>query len=79
MWKDGEQLASVNCYQLNIEHVTGAGDAWHAGFIAGWQGGRLSYEEALLFANAVASYQLSSGNLGSISDISQFIEQNPIQ
>jgi sugar/nucleoside kinase (ribokinase family) len=79
LWKEGEQLASVNCYKLNIEHATGAGDAWHAGFIAGWQGGRLSYEEALLFANAVASYQLSSGNLGSINDISQFMEQNPIQ
>ncbi|MHA2113590.1 MAG: carbohydrate kinase family protein [Candidatus Hodarchaeales archaeon] len=79
LWKEGEQLASANCYKLNIEHATGAGDAWHAGFIAGWQGGKLSYEEALLFANAVASYQLSSGNLGSINDISLFMEQNPIQ
>ncbi|MCK4849275.1 MAG: carbohydrate kinase family protein [Candidatus Heimdallarchaeota archaeon] len=76
LWKEGELLASKECYQLkNIYQVTGAGDAWHAGFLIGWKGG-LSYEEALMFANAVASYQLSSGKLGSLDDISQFIEQN---
>ena len=79
LWKEGELLASKECYQLkNIHQVTGAGDAWHAGFLAGWKGG-LSYEESLIFANAVASYQLSSGKLGSLDDISQFIEQNDFE
>ncbi len=78
LWKEGDLLASKKCYQLNIQHATGAGDAWHAGFLTGWQGGKLSYDDALLFANAVASFQLSSGKLGSLNDISQFIEQNPI-
>ena len=76
LWKEGELLASKKCFQLkNIERSTGAGDAWHAGLLAGWQGG-LSYEESLIFANVVASYQLSSGKIGSFDDISKFIEQN---
>jgi len=79
LWKEGELLASKECYQLqNIRQITGAGDAWHAGFLAGWQGG-LQHEESLLFANAVASYQLSSGKIGSLNDIGQFIEQNDFQ
>ncbi len=79
LWKEGELLASKECYNvINIERATGAGDAWHAGLLAGWQGGKLSYEESLIFANAVASYQLSSGKIGSLNDLSQFIEHNSL-
>jgi len=79
LWREGELLASKECYQINIKHTTGAGDAWHAGFLAGLRGGKFSYEDSLMFANAVASYQLSSGKIGSLNDISQFVEQNDFE
>ena len=71
-------IASQNCYEIDVQFATGAGDAWHAGFIAGWQNG-LSYEKSLLFANAVAAFQLSKGIPGSLSDIEAFMKNIPFK
>ena len=78
LWHNGKMSASKECFSINLQHTTGAGDAWHAGFLVGWQGG-LSYEASLFFANAVAAFQLSRGDLGSLEDISNFIKTTPLK
>ena len=75
LWKNGDLLAEEKCFNLDIKRSTGAGDAWHAGFLAGWQGGKLSYSESLIFANMVASFQLATGNIASLKNIKEFEEQ----
>jgi sugar/nucleoside kinase (ribokinase family) len=78
LWQKKKMIASKECFSISLQHATGAGDAWHAGFLLGWQGG-LSFEDTLLFANAVAAFQLSKGKVGSLADISQFINDTPLK
>jgi sugar/nucleoside kinase (ribokinase family) len=78
LWHKKKMIASKECFSISLQHATGAGDAWHAGFLLGWQGG-LSFEDTLLFANAVAAFQLSKGNMGSLDDIYQFIKDTPLK
>jgi sugar/nucleoside kinase (ribokinase family) len=76
LWKEGDLIASKGCFEINPLHVTGAGDAWHAGFLVGWHCG-LSNEQVLGFANAVAGYQLSSGKIGNLDQIIRFMNETP--
>jgi fructose-1-phosphate kinase PfkB-like protein len=78
LWKGGKLLTSKRCYSVSIQHATGAGDAWHAGFLVGWKG-ELPLSDSLAFANAVAAYQLSTGTLGSITEILKFMKETPLQ
>ncbi|MHA2225360.1 MAG: carbohydrate kinase family protein [Candidatus Hodarchaeales archaeon] len=73
IWKDGNQLAFEPCFNISVLRATGAGDNWHAGFLVGWQGLDLSISEAIIFANAVAGYQISTGIIGNLQDIMSFI------
>lgn len=72
IWKNGEQIALEPCFKISVLKVTGAGDNWHAGFLAGWQLG-LTIPEATIFANAVAAYQISTGKVGSLENIFNFL------
>ncbi len=78
LWHRTHLLATQKCHLVNLQHATGAGDAWHAGFLVGWQVG-LSYKDVLAFANAVAGYQLSRGEVGKLADILQFMKETPLQ
>ena len=78
LWHRTHLLATQKCHLINLQYATGAGDAWHAGFLIGWQVG-LSYKDAMSFANAVSAYQLSTGKLGNLSDILQFMKETPLQ
>jgi sugar/nucleoside kinase (ribokinase family) len=78
LWHRSLLLATQNCYSVDLQFATGAGDAWHAGFLVGWQVG-LSYKDILAFANAVSAYQLSSGKIGSLEEVIQFMKETPLQ
>ena len=76
IWKNSEQLALKPCFKISVLKATGAGDNWHAGFLTGWQLG-LSIPETTEFANAVAAYQISTGKIGSLENIINFIASTP--
>ncbi len=76
IWKGGEQLALEPCFRISVLKATGAGDNWHAGFLAGWQLG-MNYSEITVFANAVAGYQISTGKIGSLKNIIDFMASSP--
>ncbi|MHA2095463.1 MAG: PfkB family carbohydrate kinase [Candidatus Hodarchaeales archaeon] len=78
LWYRTHLLATQKCHLINLQHATGAGDAWHAGFLVGWQVG-LSYKDTMSFANAVSGYQLSTGEVGSLPDILRFMKETPLQ
>ncbi len=78
LWKKGDLVASQGCFDINPLHATGAGDAWHAGFLAGWHCG-LSNEQILQFANGVAGYQVSFGEIGTLGQIIQFMTETPVK
>ena len=72
LWLNGNQLAKESSYKVNVLKTTGAGDNWHAGLLTGWILG-LSYSEMTLFANAVAGYQISTGDIGNLKEIESFM------
>ncbi len=76
VWKNGEQQALEPCFKISVLKATGAGDNWHAGFLTGWQLG-VTIPEATKFANAVAGYQISTGKIGSLENIFDFITSTP--
>ena len=78
LWHRTHLLATQQCHLVNLQNATGAGDAWHAGFLVGWQVG-LSYKDAMAFANAVAGYQLTEGKVGNVADILRFMKDTPLQ
>ncbi len=75
IWKDGEQKAIEPCFKIKVRKATGAGDNWHAGFLVGWHLG-LTIPEVAIFANAVAAYQISTGEIGSLEDVLNFINSS---
>ena len=79
LWKRGELIASKRSFEIAPLHATGAGDAWHAGFLVGWHCG-LAYEQVLEFANAVAGYLVShKEKIGSLNQIFRFIDETPVR
>ncbi len=78
LWHRGQLLATQNCFSVDLQFATGAGDAWHAGFLVGWQIG-LSYKDVITFANAVSAYQLSTGKIGNLEEVIQFMKETPLQ
>ncbi|MHA2304917.1 MAG: carbohydrate kinase family protein [Candidatus Hodarchaeales archaeon] len=72
IWKNSEKLADESCFNVKVQKTTGAGDNWHAGFITGWKLG-FSMKQTAEFANAVAAYQISTGNVGSLNEIMSFL------
>jgi len=67
-------------FKIEVRRSTGAGDAWNAGDIYGgaW---RLSPEERLLFAHAVAGYYISSpdGRHPSKRDLKSFLRSTKVR
>ncbi|MFW9903910.1 MAG: carbohydrate kinase family protein [Candidatus Thorarchaeota archaeon] len=76
IWKNGKRLSSESCFKISVLNATGAGDSWHAGFLTGWQLG-MSIPDITIFANAVAGYQISTGEIGSLKDIISFATSTP--
>ncbi len=76
IWQDNKQLALEASYQVPVTRSTGAGDSWHAGFIAGQQIG-LTITETTKFANAVAGCYLSTKKIVSIMDAINLISTTP--
>ncbi len=76
IWQKNKQLALEASFQVPIIRSTGAGDCWHAGFLAGQQIG-LTIPEATKFANAVAGYHLSTGKIVSIMDAVKLSTSSP--
>ncbi len=78
VWKNGEQLAEKACFNVKvIKKVTGAGDAWHAGFLFAVQQD-LSLEDATIFANAVAGYYISSNDNPTVAKIIEFMNKTSL-
>lgn len=78
IWQKNEQLALEATFQVPIIRSTGAGDSWHAGFLAGQQIG-LTIPEATTFANAVAGFHLSTGKIVTIMDAVNLSNSSPRQ
>ncbi|MHA1974758.1 MAG: carbohydrate kinase family protein [Candidatus Hodarchaeales archaeon] len=74
IWLNGNQLANEKCYRINVLRATGAGDTWHAGFVIALKSG-LNFEKATKFANATAAHQISTGRVGSLKDIYNFVSE----
>ncbi|MFW9777531.1 MAG: carbohydrate kinase family protein [Candidatus Heimdallarchaeota archaeon] len=74
LWSDGEMMAKVPCYRITVLGATGAGDAWHAGFLLGISL-QLTHEEVLKMANATAAFQISTGKIGTLAQVLQFIQK----
>jgi ribokinase len=63
-------------FDVEVKHVTGAGDAWNAGNIFGELAG-MPPGERLLFANATAAFYLQSeeGKHGTRDDLVKFLQE----
>ena len=77
IWKNGEQLAEKACFSVKVHKATGAGDAWHAGFLFAVQQD-LSLEDATIFANAVAAYCISSNDNPTLAKIIEFMNKTSL-
>ncbi|MFW9855549.1 MAG: carbohydrate kinase family protein [Candidatus Thorarchaeota archaeon] len=77
LWSGGEMMANVPCFKINVHRATGAGDAWHAGFLIGINL-QLSHEDVLKVANATAAYQISTGNIGSLAQVVHFAQRTDV-
>jgi sugar/nucleoside kinase (ribokinase family) len=75
VWINGDRKAIEPSFKVSIQKATGAGDAWHAGFLLGWCIG-LTFSEATKFANATAA-QCIAGNNGSLTDIIEVFHNSP--
>jgi len=75
VWENGERKAIEPAFKVSIQKATGAGDAWHAGFIVGWHLG-LPFPEVTKFANATAA-QCIAGSKGSLIDIINMVQNSP--
>jgi len=74
---DGESVA-VPSFEVSLERVTGAGDAWNAGDITGYLAG-LDREDRLLLANATAGFYISNPRPAppTLDEVVGFIEVTP--
>ncbi|MFX0204860.1 MAG: carbohydrate kinase family protein [Candidatus Hodarchaeota archaeon] len=75
IWINGDRKAIEPSFKVSVRRATGAGDAWHAGFILGWCVD-LTFSEVAKFANATAA-QCIAGNNGSLHDIIKEIYNSP--
>ncbi|MFX0184205.1 MAG: carbohydrate kinase family protein [Candidatus Hodarchaeota archaeon] len=75
VWENGERIASEPAFKVSIQQATGAGDAWHAGFIVGWHLG-LPFPEVTKFANATAA-QCIAGSQGSLLEVIKMVQNSP--
>jgi sugar/nucleoside kinase (ribokinase family) len=77
---DGKYLHSP-AFEIECRDTTGAGDAFHGGFIYGLLTG-LSVEDTLRFANAVAALKCRSIGartaLPTLEEVTRFLSENPI-
>lgn len=53
---DGNQTYNIPGYPVQVVETTGAGDAFHAGFVYGMLNGQMSLQEIGEFANACGAY-----------------------
>ncbi|MFX0151956.1 MAG: PfkB family carbohydrate kinase [Candidatus Hodarchaeota archaeon] len=75
VWINGDRKAIEPSFKVSIQKATGAGDAWHAGFLLGWCIG-LTFSEVTKLANATAA-QWIAGNNGSLINIIKVFHDSP--